>query len=272
MDPAESKVYEIWPSKNVFYCKGYIICGPKSGQWVTQIVAGIIAVLILFHFCGVSIYFLFEIDHSDPDLDPGTKHNDSLGLTFTIIAMICQFNVVWSFISVTCTDPGILPRKAPTNDKIMLIKYNINIYQSIPGDKAKQMNKKAYKYCYTCRMYRPKNLLTHHCSACDNCIIYFDHHCHFLGTCIGYRNHRSFVIFLTSCALALSFMFVSSIAKIFSIVLNHANNMNNDDDSFEKSWKYYFGNAWEYFDIQPFFWTLACVLGGMTFCVLCMAV
>ena len=43
--------------------------------------------------------------------------------------------------------------------------------------------RRASEVCPQCRQYRPRR--THHCSACNVCVVRFDHHCLWMGTCIG---------------------------------------------------------------------------------------
>ena len=59
-----------------------------------------------------------------------------------------------------------------------------------------------WPFCERCLSHRPPR--THHCRACDVCVLKRDHHCWFAGGCVGHTNHRYYV-----CAL--SFMFVAAL-------------------------------------------------------------
>ena len=46
--------------------------------------------------------------------------------------------------------------------------------------------------CKRCALPRPDEL-THHCSACDKCVMNMDHHCYFMDNCIGKNTLKYFI-------------------------------------------------------------------------------
>lgn len=68
------------------------------------------------------------------------------------------------------------------------------------------------KLCPTCLILRPPR--AHHCSGCDACVSEFDHHCALLGKCVGRDNVAVFISFIWAAALALWYVFASSLATI----------------------------------------------------------
>jgi|UniRef100_A0AC35GVG5 palmitoyltransferase len=54
--------------------------------------------------------------------------------------------------------------------------------------------------CYRCQT--PKDINTHHCSLCDECVVNMDHHCVWINRCVGAGNHRYFLQFTGFLALA----------------------------------------------------------------------
>ena len=51
-----------------------------------------------------------------------------------------------------------------------------------------------FRFCSKCKCWKPDR--SHHCSACEKCILKMDHHCPWFGECIGFRNYRYFMQFL----------------------------------------------------------------------------
>lgn len=72
--------------------------------------------------------------------------------------------------------------------------------------------------CSVCRI-SPKPDRSHHCSACNKCILKMDHHCPWVGGCIGVSNQRFFVLFVVYGAVYCSLLFFAIaglIPRIFS--------------------------------------------------------
>lgn len=65
----------------------------------------------------------------------------------------------------------------------------------------------SYKFCEKCDCYRPPR--SHHCSACERCVLKMDHHCPWVGNCVGFHNHKMFVLFGLYCTIGNMFIFVT---------------------------------------------------------------
>ncbi|XP_057655860.1 palmitoyltransferase ZDHHC16B isoform X1 [Diorhabda carinulata] len=64
----------------------------------------------------------------------------------------------------------------------------------------------AVSICKKC--ISPKPPRTHHCSACNRCILKMDHHCPWINNCVGYGNHRYFFLYMVYMVLGVLFVIV----------------------------------------------------------------
>ena len=88
-----------------------------------------------------------------------------------------------------------------------------------PGYPDIQSDLPTQRRCKKCGNRKPER--THHCSACNRCILKFDHHCPWLGNCVGHKNHRYFYLFLAYTSLAcIIFAIGTSFAVYRSFILN----------------------------------------------------
>jgi len=92
---------------------------------------------------------------------------------------ILMYNLFWAAVM----DPGVIPRD---NTPEAAKKGKRDFVKEVDGIK--------YKWCRTCRIYRPPR--SKHCPVCDNCVEKFDHHCPWVGNCIGRRNYIFFQWFI----------------------------------------------------------------------------
>jgi palmitoyltransferase ZDHHC9/14/18 len=169
----QKRLWEVWPGKNRFICRGRLMIGPRSDR-VHNTVCW---VLLVTSTLG---YFLFVAPYLWNDISPALP---SLSIFFTV----CTFGF---FIVTTTTEPGIIPRK-----KLF------EIMGSIPEEFTAHVffrdNSQGYKFCETCEIYRPPR--AHHCAHCNNCVEMFDHHCPYVNNCIGKRNYFFFAALIVSC-------------------------------------------------------------------------
>ena len=126
-------LYEFYPGRNRFLCKGRCVAGPSSDLgtyacgWVLTILIGI--------FYGV--FIAPELWLNDYKLLP-------------IISLILFVMTKVFLILCNCTDPGIVPRR-----------YILEIQGYVPKEfifcssNQQEEQKKIYKYCETCHIYRP---------------------------------------------------------------------------------------------------------------------
>lgn len=69
------------------------------------------------------------------------------------------------------------------------------------------------QFCGTCLIRRP--LRAKHCRFCGHCVAKFDHHCPWVNQCIGHGNHHYFVLFLFTALVALAFVNMSAVMRIW---------------------------------------------------------
>lgn len=166
---------------------------------------------------------------------------------FIAIGIALQVASAISYIFITLSDPGILPKHVTTlaQTKIQSAKSlstpdNANFISPVVADLARlqpplpeprtvggqpQLSEAAVqhvspfmvKFCVTCRIWRPPG--THHCGLCDICVVGFDHHCGVIGKCVGAGNIRAFLAFCWAQTIQYGFSLVYSIAAIISVIV-----------------------------------------------------
>ncbi len=109
-------LYEIWPSGTHFACDGRCVQGPKSQTSVLYLVGPVIILYVIGHQLGVCLDF-----YSQKADDP-----QNAGLSLSLFTLILELSCFLSFLSVSCTNPGILPRRYPTNDPSLLKQFGID--------------------------------------------------------------------------------------------------------------------------------------------------
>lgn len=180
------KLYEVWPAKNLIYCRGQLMTGPdRLAFWVAQLLIYASFVVFWVFICKP---FAEEYSWSPVFI---------FGSVF-ILAMIVSTHYLGAF-----TEPGIVPR---TNNPIPSQIYR---EEEIDG------NVVVIYFCKTCRIWKQPR--THHCRDCDNCILEFDHHCPWVGNCIGKRNYRWFNLFLHSIIVAA--LYIGGVTAFHAILI-----------------------------------------------------
>eukprot|EP00746_Dinoflagellata_sp_MGD_P003025 gnl/MRDRNA2_/MRDRNA2_105900_c0_seq1.p1 gnl/MRDRNA2_/MRDRNA2_105900_c0~~gnl/MRDRNA2_/MRDRNA2_105900_c0_seq1.p1 ORF type:complete len:312 (-),score=43.18 gnl/MRDRNA2_/MRDRNA2_105900_c0_seq1:31-966(-) len=170
----EVRLWKIWPSKNRIFFDGLCITGPQ----VAMLGGTFILVCLPFTLWRIVAYdWLLE---TAPTLS-------QLTVSCFVISVALLFRV-------SCSDPGILPRRDIAKA----------LYPEVPeGPELEQLidpfaTTGAAKWCPTCLVHRP--LKASHCQECDNCVLHFDNHCHLLNNCIGQRNYVVWLAFMISMA------------------------------------------------------------------------
>ena len=185
---ANKLLWELWPGKNRFLCKGKLMLGPKCDLiYYLPCTIGIITIPIFF-FLFVVPYIWTNVTQSLP-----------------IISAFLYLSTLLFYFMTTFTEPGIIPRK-----KIMEIinsSSDLNINEIVSMD----LN----KFCTTCQIYKPPR--SHHCKNCDNCVEIFDHHCPFINNCIGGRNYAYFFLF----TMSLTFLTFTDVTGCFLFIFNN---------------------------------------------------
>mmetsp|Transcript_62572 Transcript_62572/g.116370 ORF Transcript_62572/g.116370 Transcript_62572/m.116370 type:complete len:590 (+) Transcript_62572:97-1866(+) len=198
-DDGKEYVYRLWPSRSKFLCGGLAMTGPcpclLAIPWV------IVGLPVALYCRGIA---------------PGAL----LWHPYVVFPALASFAaMLYSLYRVTCTDPGVLPRRAfvlasspgsPSSVEELqkVLGYNI-LGQCEPqrdpdiDPKAMvsaDMHKSGYRWCQTCEIVRPPR--SSHCSWCDHCVLLYDHHCPFLNVCIARRNYKYFLWFSASIILS----------------------------------------------------------------------
>jgi len=153
-------LYEVWPGKNRFFCKGRLMTGPRSDR-KTNIITWIVTLAIsaIFFACGFSL-LLGEVTLILPVL--------------SVYLFICT---VVFFLLASFTDPGIIPRKQVSelcgNNQTSPLhtsmkkdgtssSQNTSYQITLDSTKRKSVSKHHNsKYCQICNITKPNK--TTHC-------------------------------------------------------------------------------------------------------------
>eukprot|EP01029_Cantina_marsupialis_P010703 TRINITY_DN24314_c0_g1_i1.p1 TRINITY_DN24314_c0_g1~~TRINITY_DN24314_c0_g1_i1.p1 ORF type:complete len:521 (-),score=57.73 TRINITY_DN24314_c0_g1_i1:516-2078(-) len=185
-----------WPSNFRYYPKVNWLFGPDASPYAIGVAIALILGQIAFVLNSIVFW----------------EKTSTLYWICVVLEVISGIITVSMFISCAQGDPGIVLRNPifagsrTLNDEHILCKFEDDKDRGeiTPRD----WGEKRLFWCNTCNHYRMPS--THHCRQCNNCVEDFDHHCMWLGTCIGRRNHRSFVGFLLSCAVTMTFVAIMS--------------------------------------------------------------
>jgi len=215
-DAPPLRVWEIFPSRNVFLCRGKIILGSSPTTFVvtnTLITAAFLACLILQ---GPWFYWYFGIWVP----------------LFMVLYYIWTMFILWKAAG---TDPGIIPRVSPHHKRNELVATSVELFPFAPAKPPQQLSvllNGVYEnlaYCRTCNIYRPPR--ASHCSYCDNCVEVFDHHCPWVGQCIAKRNYRYFVAFLYTLSFAMVLGYLFAFIQLWMVISTAQSMMSNGQDN-----------------------------------------
>lgn len=172
--------YEEWPGRNIFCCRGRIMCGSDMHFFLFT------NLLILLPVC----VFLAMVCPLMP-----TQVTTIILYSITSFLAFAALAFLWA---AALTDPGIIPRQ-PSHIRPQ------------PPEGA-EVGLFGYKYCETCNIFRPPR--SKHCASCNNCVDGFDHHCPWVGNCIGRRNYRFFMSFVTCITILCGFLLSVCVAVL----------------------------------------------------------
>nr|AQX44090.1 hypothetical protein [Dendrobium officinale] len=182
-----TRVYQIWPGRNVFFFRGRVICGPDPrGLLLTSVSVFLSEWIFCSYVCRTLLnHFVLII---------------TLSLLLTTVVIV-------SLILASTRDPGIIPRceSSPSEDIASVSRVRSRRI-TIDGIEMK------IKYCRICKIFRPPRSC--HCPVCDNCVEKFDHHCPWLSQCVGLRNYRYYMMFIFSSLVFFIYMLSFSWWKI----------------------------------------------------------
>ncbi|XP_030928408.1 probable protein S-acyltransferase 6 [Quercus lobata] len=189
-----TRVYQVWPGKNVFFFHGRLICGPEPRG------------LVLTTFSIILSSWIFAV-YVGGDLPSHSRLIIAISMILTIIVLV-------NLIMLTVIEPGIIPR----NDQL-----SIEDAGTSDGTKSRKIIVNGVdlklKYCRVCKIYRPPRSC--HCAICDNCVEKYDHHCPLVGQCIALRNYRFFLAFVVSALVFFVYIFAFSCWRIHLRILRN---------------------------------------------------
>ena len=133
--PTPHLLYEYYPGQNRFYCTGRMITGPISDCGTCS--CGWILTIFIVVFYGV--FIAPELWANELKFMP-------------ILSLVLFINTKIFLILCNCTDPGIIPRRF-----IMEMQGYVpqEFVSSAEGDKDPEKPNKSFKFCETCKIYRP---------------------------------------------------------------------------------------------------------------------
>ncbi|XP_050497182.1 palmitoyltransferase ZDHHC16B [Diabrotica virgifera virgifera] len=90
----------------------------------------------------------------------------------------------------------------------LLLNISFHYYMAVvtlPGYPPQdELIQEAVSICKKC--ISPKPPRTHHCSACNRCILKMDHHCPWINNCVGFKNHRYFFLYMVFLIVGVLFV------------------------------------------------------------------
>ncbi|KAL0926717.1 hypothetical protein M5K25_002961 [Dendrobium thyrsiflorum] len=182
-----TRVYQIWPGRNVFFFRGRVICGPDPrGLLLTSVSVFLSEWIFCSYVCSTLLHHFVLIITS------------SLLLTTVVIV---------SLILASTRDPGIIPRYESSPSEDIASGSRVRSRRITIDDIEIKI-----KYCRICKIFRPPRSC--HCPVCDNCVEKFDHHCPWLSQCVGLRNYRYYMMFIFSALVFFIYMLSFSWWKI----------------------------------------------------------
>jgi len=198
-------LYQVWPSENVFFCRGLLITGGSEECWAPNLCVWT-CILV-----PCSLYFFWVF--------PSLWHRGAYALPIAVLAVFLMTTGL--LLATCCTDPGIIPRREVilatrcAEELEAALGYDV-LGGSVNGTEPTldpKLKSQGYRWCRTCRIVRPPR--ASHCPDCDNCVLRYDHHCPFVNNCVGQRNYHFFFGFITS-VLVLAMLVIPSIMTFFS--------------------------------------------------------
>jgi len=200
------RLYSVWPSQNMFFCRGFLVTGGSDECWAPNLcVWGCILVP-----CSLYFFWIF----------PSLWRRGAYGLPLTILVVFLL--TVGSLFATCCTDPGIIPRRnvilATGTAAQLEVALGYDVLGGVTGEVTEpqisdRMKRQGYRWCRTCKIVRPPR--ASHCPDCDNCVMRYDHHCPFVNNCVGQRNYHFFFSFVT-LVLVLAMLVIPSVMSFFA--------------------------------------------------------
>ncbi|CAK9117876.1 unnamed protein product [Durusdinium trenchii] len=192
------RLYEQWPSKNIFCCWGLLMTGGSDDCFCPNICVW------CFILVPCALYFGL--------VAPSLVAHGIFLLPGATLAVFCTTTGL--LLCTCCTDPGIIPRREVVLATGSAEQLRVALGYDVLGEEgegtiSQKLRKEGFRLCNTCSIIRPPR--ASHCSDCDNCVMRYDHHCPFVNNCVGQRNYHYFFGFI-SCVLVLALMVLPALA------------------------------------------------------------
>merc|ERR1719401_2740525 len=198
-------LWKVWPSENVFFCRGFLITGGSEECWAPNICVWT-CILV-----PCSLYFFWVF--------PSLWKRGAYALPVAVLAVFLMTTGL--LLATCCTDPGIIPRREVILATRCAAELEAALGYDVLGGSSSgaeptldpKLKSQGYRWCRTCRIVRPPR--ASHCPDCDSCVLRYDHHCPFVNNCVGQRNYHFFFGFITS-VLILAMLVIPSVLTYFS--------------------------------------------------------
>ncbi|KAG6376212.1 DHHC palmitoyltransferase-domain-containing protein [Boletus reticuloceps] len=190
------RVYQIYPSRNRFFCSGRLLTGGDS-PWAFIASFALVIAISAAWFSTTCVWWW---------------HNQSPAVA-AVGAYMCLLTVS-CMLATAFRDPGILPRDLDPDPPVPATSPSDGgVRVPYPRDLKVRTDTVRVKYCQTCKTYRPPR--SSHCRLCDNCVDNCDHHCQWVNNCVGRRNYTFFCCFLLSAVLTLCLVICTSAIHLY---------------------------------------------------------
>ena len=163
---------------------------------------------------------------------PPSNYYSGADIVGLVVTMTCAFMLAWTFVSVSFTDPGTVPRRWPWDPKAAdptpnmegAFEKSSQPQQLTGASRIRGLERKRdgrTRFCKKCNVYKPDR--AHHCKKLGRCVLEMDHWCPWIRNTVGYRNRKFFFLSVTyGWATLLSYCIVLGPYLVPAAKLNNA--------------------------------------------------